>query len=75
MTLDQLPAWYSVVIWLVLLWSLPWKAIALWKAAKNNHTAWFIVLMVFNTIGVLEILYIYIFSKKVKNDNSGKIDK
>lgn len=64
----------SVVFgWIVLalaIWTIPWKAVALWKAARNNHLAWFIILMIFNTVGLLEILYIFIWGKKVvkKND-------
>lgn len=47
-----------------LVWSLIWKGIALWKAARNNSKVWFIVLLIVNTFGILEILYIYVFSKK-----------
>jgi len=48
------------------LWTLPWKGIALWKAARSGHRAWFIVLLVVNTLAILEIIYIFIFSKKVQ---------
>lgn len=48
----------------VFLWSLIWKGMALWKAARNGSKPWFIVLIIINTIGILDILYIYIFSKK-----------
>ena len=51
-------------IWLVLLWTLPWKGLALWKAARNGHKWWFIALLVLNTIAILEIIYIFFFSKK-----------
>jgi len=47
-----------------LIWSVVWKGIALWKAAKNEDLGWFVVLLVVNTVGILEILYIYVFSKK-----------
>ena len=56
------------IIWLVLLWTLPWKGIALWKAAKNDSKWWFIALLVINTLAILEILYIFIFSKKKARD-------
>ena len=52
------------IIWLILLWTLPWKGVALWKAARNEHKWWFIVLLVFNTMAILEIIYIFFFSKK-----------
>jgi len=52
------------VVLLLVLWVLPWKAVALWKAAKNNHKGWFIALLVINTLGILEILYIFVFGKR-----------
>jgi hypothetical protein len=48
---------------LILLWVLPWKGVALWKAARNSHKKWFIVLFLLNTLALLEIIYIFIFSK------------
>lgn len=60
----------SWVIWLALIWTIPWKGMALWRAAKLNHKWWFIALLVVNTLAVLEILYIFIFSKiKEKQKN------
>jgi len=58
------------IIFLIIAWTIPWKGLALWKATKNNHKRWFIALLVLNTLAVLEILYIFIFSKK----ESQKID-
>jgi len=49
---------------LLVIWSSVWKALALWKAAKNNSVGWFVVLFIINTAGILEILYIYVFGKK-----------
>ena len=55
---------------LLVIWSGVWKAIALWKSARNNHLGWFIALCIINTLGILEILYIYIWSKKKDNPES-----
>lgn len=61
----QTYGWLIVVAFILLLiWSAIWKGIALWKAAKNGDLGWFIVLLIVNTVGILEILYIYVFSKK-----------
>ena len=57
------------IILLLVLWVLPWKGLALWKAAKNNHQWWFVALFLINTLAILEILYIFIFSKR-KPDQS-----
>lgn len=48
---------------LLIIWSLVWKGIALWKAARNNHAAWYVVMLIVNTLGILEIVYIFGFSK------------
>jgi len=53
--------------WLILLatlWTIPWKGLALWKSAKNNQKGWFIVLLVVNTLAILEICYLKFFQKK-----------
>lgn len=54
------------IVWIAIaiLWTLPWKGVALWKAAKNNDLVWFILLIIINTLGILEILYIFVFSKR-----------
>mgnify|MGYP000984768441 CR=1 FL=1 len=54
----------------VVLWALVWKGIALWKAARHNQKWWFIALLVINTLGLLEILYIFIFSKLDQKTNA-----
>ena len=59
----------SWLVALLVLWTLPWKAVALWKAAKNNHKIWFVALLLINTLAILEILYIFVFGKK-KNTTS-----
>ena len=60
--MEALPEASKAFIALAILWSLPWKGIALWKAARNAQKAWFVVLFVVNTLGLLEILYIFVFS-------------
>ncbi|MDP3999207.1 MAG: DUF5652 family protein [bacterium] len=47
-----------------IVWSIFWKGWALWKSARREDKKWFIALLVINTGGILEILYIYIFSEK-----------
>ncbi len=63
--------WLLVVI---LAWTLTWKLLALWKSARKGSIVWFIILALFNTVGVLPILYIFVFSHMkpapvVKNKN------
>ncbi len=56
-------AWALVLIAMVSIWDLVWKLLAMWKAAIKKSPIWFVVLMIFNTAGILPILYIYVFSK------------
>ena len=48
----------------LIIWEAVWKGIALWKSGRNDHLAWFICLFIFNTLGILPIIYIFGFSKK-----------
>jgi hypothetical protein len=48
-------------------WSLAWKGWALWRAAKQDSKPWFIALLLINTMGILEILYIFVFGKEKKS--------
>ena len=54
---------------LVVIWSAVWKLLALWRAARNKSVVWFIVLGVVNTLGILEILYLFVFSKSKRTNN------
>ncbi len=47
----------------LLVWSLVWKGLALWKAAGKKQLIWFIAFLVINTSGLLEILYIFYLNK------------
>ncbi len=39
------------------------KGIALWHAAKREDKWWFIAMLVVNTAGLLELIYIIFFAK------------
>lgn len=62
----DLAAYLGIPLWLlvvVTIWSLAWMGIAMWKSARKNHMIWFIIFLLVHTMGILEILYIFIFSK------------
>jgi hypothetical protein len=66
---------YFALFGLAIIWSLVWKGLALWRAAQKNNHAWFIILLVVNTLGILEILYLYVFSRMEKGKNSSSAKK
>jgi Family of unknown function (DUF5652) len=51
---------------ILLIWETVWKGIALWKAAKETQKYWFIAILILNTVGILPILYIFVFKKGKK---------
>ena len=63
MTTGIVPLWVIIVL---ALWTLPWKGVALWKAARLAHTKWFIFLLIVNTLGIVEIIYIYFVARKAE---------
>lgn len=50
-------------ILLVILWSVVWKGLALWHAARRGEYWWFMALLVINTLGILEIIYLFVIAK------------
>ena len=59
-----LPQISPVLLFVLFLWSLLWKGMALWRASKNDQKNWFVVMLVVNTIGILELVYLFYFAKK-----------
>ena len=51
---------------LAITWTLIWKGLALWKAAGLKQKGWFIAFFIINTFGILEIIYLFIITRKHK---------
>lgn len=62
----------SLIIILVAIWTIPWKGFALWKSARRGDKIWFVVLLLVNTLAILEILYIFFFSERKAKTTFGK---
>lgn len=60
----DLTFWENIAIYVLFIWSLFWKGIALWRSSQFKQKNWFVVMLVLNTIGILEIVYLFRFSKK-----------
>ncbi len=48
---------------LVVIWSVFWKGLALWHSGRRNEPWWFLALLLINTLGILEIIYLFFFAK------------
>ena len=58
----------SVLLVAVLIWSVVWKGLALWRAAKRGDKVWYIVILVVNLLGLVEIIYLLATNKKEEKE-------
>lgn len=54
------------LLYLLIAWSIMWKGIALWHSARNKQLVWYIALLIVNTVGILEIVYLIFFRKRTE---------
>lgn len=47
----------------VVLWTLFWGALALWHSARRGQYVWFIIFFLVHTLGILEIIYLFLVIK------------
>lgn len=57
------------------LWDVVWKAVAMWKAARNDQLSWFVIVLIFNSAGILPILYIYFLQPRHNTELEKTISK
>lgn len=60
------PSWALSILAFLAVLDAVLKLISLWKCGKNNQLTWFIVLAIFNTVGILPAIYLIFFQKKSK---------
>lgn len=56
----------TTLIVVLVVWSVFWKGMALWKSSRKGSKVWFILLLLVNTVGILDIIYIYLVDKRKK---------
>lgn len=59
---------FTAVVLVLVVWSLVWKGLALWHAARRGEKVWYVVLLVLNTAGILEIVYLFAVAKIQKRE-------
>ena len=60
-------SWLLPLIISLALWDSIWKLIGMWKAGRNNELVWFLCIAIFNTLGILPIIYILLNKKKTED--------
>lgn len=73
--MDYGPGAYGLGAWLpflavlapfilvLILWTIFWKGLALWHSAQRGQPWWFVIMLVVNTLGILEIIYLFFVIK------------
>ena len=51
----------------LIIWDASMRLIALWKSGRNNDAVWFICIAIFNTLGILPLIYMLLKKKNTKN--------
>ncbi|MAG27557.1 hypothetical protein CMI47_18640 [Candidatus Pacearchaeota archaeon] len=67
-----IPVW---IITLITIWDLIWRILAVMKSTRYNQPIWSVVFVLFSTIGILPILYIYVFAKDKRNSKEKPVKK
>lgn len=49
---------------LLVIWTLVWKGLALWRAARAGQVGWFLAFLVIHTLGLLEMVYLLFFVRR-----------
>lgn len=70
-----LPVWMPALFILLIIWTIFWKGLALWHSARRKQPWWFVILMLVNTLGILEMIYLFLVAKIPPSElfNSKKI--
>lgn len=71
-TVQNLIDAHPVAIALGVVWIMIWKGLALWRAAERSARTWFIAILVINTLGLLEIIYLFFVIKPGKPEVSSE---
>lgn len=54
---------HGLLLVLIILWTIFWKGLALWHAGRRNQSWWFVFLLIINSVGILDIIYLFTICK------------
>lgn len=58
----------------LVVWSLGWKAVSLWHAARDGSKPWYAALLLVNSAGILDAIYLFRLSSWGRARRSGDVD-
>lgn len=54
----------NIIFLIVVVWSIIIKGFGLYHAARHEEKLWFVALLFINTLGILEVVYLFFLSKE-----------
>lgn len=66
---QDVPRGSAAAVGAIVAWSLAWKGASLWRAARNQSKPWFITLLLANTLGVLDAIYLFGVDRRHRSDD------
>jgi hypothetical protein len=64
--IEQYPLFFAALT----IWSIIWKGLALWKASQRSERNWFIIILIINSFGILDIIYYYLVGRGKTSESS-----
>ncbi len=65
-TLSLLSGIRPIYILAAVIWTLAWKGLALWRSAQLRQKYWFVIILLINTLGLLDIIYLFLVARRYK---------
>jgi preprotein translocase subunit SecY len=75
LTLFGLGAGLSLTVLIFVAWTIFWKGWSLWIAARKGEVWWFLAILIINTAGILEIIYLFYFKKMIFNFKTRRFEE
>ena len=63
------PGIFSILIIVLSVWEAIWTLLGLWFAARQNQKIWFLLMGIFQLLGIIEIIYLPTQTRFFKNFN------
>tara|TARA_B100001245_G_scaffold210810_1_gene175136 strand:- start:324 stop:578 length:255 start_codon:yes stop_codon:yes gene_type:complete len=63
------PGIFSILIIVLSVWEAIWTLLGLWFAARQNQKIWFLLMGIFQLLGIIEIIYLATQTRFFKNFN------
>jgi len=63
------PGIFTILVIVLSVWEAIWTLLGLWFAARQNQKIWFLLMGIFQLLGIIEIIYLATQTRFFKNFN------